>query len=106
MLTKGEYFRNAWKDNKSGTHGMDENYHWAFDDVDLCLSIKYNMEKKIVYCGKTNIFHEESATLKKNPTNKLFMLHNVNYLQKKWDKRYSLDQDIYKADPKYNLYQE
>lgn len=106
LLTKGEYFRNAWKDNKSGTHGMDENYHWAFDDVDLCLSIKYNMEKKIVYCGKTNIFHEESATLKKNPTNKLFMLHNVNYLQKKWDKRYSLDQDIYKADPKYNLYQE
>ena len=106
LLTKGEYFRNAWKDNKSGTHGMDENYHWAFDDVDFCLSIKYNMEKKIVYCGKTNIFHEESATLKKNPTNKLFMLHNVNYLQKKWDKRYSLDQDIYKADPKYNLYQE
>ena len=41
--------------------GMDENYYWAFDDVDLCLSIKYNLNKKIVYCGNTNIFHEESG---------------------------------------------
>jgi GT2 family glycosyltransferase len=105
LLTKAEYFRNAWNKNKSGILGMDENYHWAFDDVDLCLSIKYNLNKRIVYCGKTNVFHEESASLKKNPTNKLFMNHNVNYLKNKWEKRYSLDQDIYTSDPKYNLYQ-
>lgn len=106
LVTKAEYFKNAWKKNKSGINGMDENYHWAFDDVDLCLSIKYNMGKKIIYCGKTNIFHEESATLKKNPTNQLFSLHNVNYLKNKWIKRYSLDQDIYTKDSKYNLYQD
>lgn len=106
LLTKAEYFKNAYKDNKSGVHGMDENYHWAFDDVDLCLSIKYNLNKKIVYCGKTNIFHEESATLKKNPTNQLFKLHNMNYLKNKWGKRYILDQDIYTKDSKYNLYKE
>lgn len=105
LLTKGEYFKNAWKENKSGINGMDENYHWAFDDVDLCLAIKYNMDKKIVYCGKTNIFHEESATLKKNPTNKLFQPHNVSYLKNKWEARYSLDEDIYTKDSKYNLYQ-
>jgi GT2 family glycosyltransferase len=106
LVTKAEYFKNAWTGNKSGTNGMDENYHWAFDDVDLCLSIKYNMEKRIVYCGQTNVFHEESATLKKNPANKLFSLHNVNYLKNKWAKRYSLDQDIYTKDSKYNIYQE
>lgn len=106
LVTKGEYFRQACTTNKSGINGMDENYHWAFDDVDLCLAIKYNMGKKIIYCGKTNIFHEESATLKKNPTNQLFSLHNVNYLKNKWEKRYILDQDIYTKDPKYNLYQE
>lgn len=106
LLTKGELFKNVCKNNKSGAYGMDENYHWAFDDVDLCLCIKYNMEKKIIYCGHTNIFHEESATLKKNPTNKLFMAHNVNYLKNKWEKRYTLDQDIYTKDSKYNLYQE
>ncbi len=103
-ITKAEYFRNAFDRNKSGTKGMDENYHWAFDDVDLCLSIKYNMNKKIVYCGKTNIFHEESASLKKNQVNKLFLTHNLQYLFRKWDGRYTMDQDIYNKDSRHNLY--
>ena len=104
LLTKGEYFRNAFEGNASGVKGMDEKYHWAFDDVDFCLSIKYNMEKKIIYCGKTNIFHEESASLKKNPANKLFMSHNVNYLRTKWSKRYITDKKLYEQNPTYNLY--
>jgi GT2 family glycosyltransferase len=103
-ITKAEYFRNVFSGNKSGIAGMDENYYWAFDDVDLCLSIKYNMKKKIVYCGSTNIFHDESASLKKNPTNKLFLSHNLQYLFKKWDDRYVIDQESYKKDLRYNLY--
>lgn len=106
LLTKAEYFKNAFSNKKTGTNGMDENYHWAFDDVDLCLSIKYNMNKKIVYCGKTNIFHEESATLKKNPANILFMPHNIKYLKNKWESRYILDKETYTKDNKYNLYKE
>lgn len=104
LLTKAEYFKNACKENKSGISGMDEKYHWAFDDVDFCLSIKYGMEKKIVYCGETNIFHEESASLKKNPTNRLFMSHNTNHLASKWGKKWKLDLANYSQDPKYNLY--
>jgi GT2 family glycosyltransferase len=104
LLTKAEYFKNAFVNEKSGNKGMDENYHWAFDDVDLCLSIKYNMEKKIVYCGGTNIFHEESASLKKVPTNKLFMPHNTNYFLNKWKGRYMFDKEIYTKDSKFNLY--
>ncbi len=106
LLTNGETFKNSFTKNKSGINGMDENYHWAFDDVDLCLSIKYNQNKKIVYCGKTNIFHEESASLKKNPANKLFMNHNVSYLQEKWNGRFTIDQDVYTKNPKHNLYGE
>lgn len=104
LLTKGEYFKNACETNKTGIRGMDENYHWAFDDVDLCLSIKYNMNKKIVYCGNTNIFHEESASLKKNPANRLFMNHNVTYLKNKWNGRYIMDKALYTKEPNYNLY--
>lgn len=102
LITKAEYFKQAFK-NKSGVSGMDENYHWAFDDVDLCLSIKYDMKKKIIYCGNTNIFHEESASLKKNQVNKLFLSHNLQYLYRKWDNRYVIDMDAYK-DTRYNLY--
>jgi GT2 family glycosyltransferase len=103
-ITKAEYFRQANTNNKSGIAGMDENYHWAFDDVDLCLSIKYNMNKKIVYCGDTQIFHEESASLKKNKVNKLFLTHNLQYLFKKWQGRYSIDQEAYTKDSRLNLY--
>lgn len=104
LVTKAEYFKNACENNKSGHRGMDESYHWAFDDVDLCLSINYNMQKKIVYCGDTNIFHEESASLKKNPANRLFMAHNTNYLKTKWASRFVLDANEYKQSPSYNLY--
>lgn len=103
LLTKAEYFKNACKTNKSGMVGMDENYHWAFDDVDLCLSIKYNLDKKIAYCGKTNISHEESASLKKNPANKLFMNHNWNVLRDKWKNKIITDRDLYTNNSQYNL---
>lgn len=105
LLTKAEYYKNVRPNNKSNNPGMDEFYHWAFDDVDLCLSIKYNLNKKVVYCGSTNIFHEESATLKKNPANSLFMQHNVNYFKAKWQSRYILDEFEYKRNPNHNLYE-
>lgn len=103
-ITKGEYFRQANAKTKSGIAGMDESYHWAFDDVDLCLSIKYNLKKKIVYCGGTKIFHEESASLKKNQVNKLFLTHNLQYLFGKWQGRYAIDQEAYTKDARLNLY--
>jgi GT2 family glycosyltransferase len=102
LLRAGDY-RNVFK-NKSGNCGMDEQFHWAFDDVDLCLSVGINMKKKIVYCGQTNIFHDSSASLKKNPANKLFMNHNVNYLLSKWGKYYILDKDLYIKKPTYKIY--
>lgn len=103
MLTKAGYYRQAFQ-NKSGNSGMDENYHWAFDDVDLCLSIGVNQKKKIIYCGKTNISHEESASLKKNPANRLFMHHNINYFKNKWIGKFNVDEDDYTKNLKLNLY--
>jgi GT2 family glycosyltransferase len=101
MITRGEYYR------KANPTGMDQQYRWAFDDVDLCLSIKYNLGKKIIYCGQTNISHEESATLKKNPVNKMFLSHNLQHFFTKWKlptMRYTIDRDIYTKDPNYNIY--
>ena len=62
------------------------------------------MDRKVVYCGETDIFHEESASLKKNPANRLFMQHNMNLLINKWHHRYIIDKNYYDKDPKYNLY--
>jgi GT2 family glycosyltransferase len=100
LITTGYCYRNA----NDKYPGMDPKYFWAFDDIDLCLSIKYNLNKKIVYCGQTNIFHEESASLKKNPVNKLFFMHNINYFLNKWYNKYVLDYELYLNDNNYNLY--
>lgn len=82
--------------------GMDEDFKWAFDDVTLCLSIKNN-GGKIAYCGKTKSFHEESASLKKNPVNKMFIQHNVSKFKEKWSGRYDIDHDKYLKNSNYNV---
>lgn len=103
-LTKSKYYQNICKNNSSKLNGFDESFIWSFDDIDACLSINYHMKKKIVYCGNTNICHEQSATLKKNPANKLFINHNLLYLFDKWKKTYVIDGDIYRSDARHNLY--
>lgn len=92
MLTKSKYFP------------MDPNYFWSFCDIDYCMNVKYNYKKKIVYCGRTNFFHEESASLKKNPVNKLFMNQNLNRLNQKWGNVIKIDDKDYYKDFKHNLY--
>jgi len=81
--------------------GMDEKFDgWCFEDVDLFLRI--GQDEKIAYCGDTFIYHEESASLKKNPVNKLFMNKSVRYFREKWSGKYDLDHEKYLADSKYN----
>ena len=104
ILLKAKDYKNICTTNKSGISGMCDGLVWCFDDIDACLSIGNNTKKKIVYCGGTTIFHEESASLKENPVNKLFMKHNVNYFRNKWSGRYTLDLEKYKDNPDYNLY--
>jgi GT2 family glycosyltransferase len=103
LLTKAEYYKKSNK-NSSGNYGLDENYCWSFDDVDLCLAIYYNLEKKVVYCGSTDIYHEDSSSLKKMPSNRLFLPHNLNVLRTKWASRFCFDHEMYEKDSKFNLY--
>jgi GT2 family glycosyltransferase len=103
LLTRANLYANICTTNKSGLPGQDENFVWAFDDVSACLAIKYKLKKKVVYCGQTNISHDESATLKKNPMNKMFMRQNALNLLEQWSRYYQIDAPLYK-DPNYNLY--
>ena len=106
LLTKSEYYKNSCTDNPSGIKGMDERYQWAFDDVDLCMSIGYEMKKKIVYCGKNKVFHESSASLKKNPRNMLYIGQNISHFKNKWQHKYMIDYNQYSNNIKYNLYKD
>lgn len=81
--------------------GFDEKFSWAFDDIDLCLRLR--ALGPIAYCGQTNIYHEESASLKKNPVNKLFQPNNVSYFKAKWNGKYDMDHNKYLMNPEYNV---
>lgn len=80
-------------------NGYNTFYNWAFEDIDFNLRIGLN--NKIVYCGETNIYHEESASLKKNNVNKLFLNHNVKLFKELWFGKYDIDHDKYLKDPHY-----
>lgn len=62
---------------------LNEKLQWCWDDSDYCLRVA-NAGKKIVYCGQTNIVHSESASLKKNPVNKLFFDQNLRHFMSRW----------------------
>ncbi len=88
----------SWKE----VGGMDNKYQWAFEDIDLCMKVGKLKENNVIYCGGTKIFHEESASLKKNPVNKMFMSPNVRHFKSKWTGKYELDHDKYLNDSSYN----
>jgi len=81
---------------------MCERYFWAFEDVDLALRIG-QAGWKIAYCGKTKIYHEESATLAKNPVNKMFLPHNVKVFKETWFGKYDIDHEKFLRNKNYNL---
>ena len=83
---------------------MNEGFSWAFDDVDLSLQVNINQHKKIVCCAKVNISHSESATLAKNPVNKLFLSNNVNLFRKNWGGKCKVDYFDYINNSDYNRY--
>lgn len=96
MLLKASDFRAAGK--------FDEQLKWCFDDTDICNTINKVLKKKIIMCGSTNIQHDESASLKLNPVNKLYLQHNITYFTGKWRNRVETDVYKYLTNPDHNLY--
>ena len=96
MLLKASDFR--------AVNGFDDNLKWSFEDVDLNLKIGKNLGKKIVMCGGVKVYHEESASLKLNPVNKLYLNSNITYLTNKWRNKVETDVYNYLKDPNYGLY--
>ena len=89
LLTKAKHIRAS-----NNGKGFDESYFWCFEDVDFCLDVKYKQNRKIVCCNNTNIFHEESATLKKNSIQKMFFQQNVIKFLNKWFRTIATDENF------------
>lgn len=84
--------------------GLNEKLNWSWDDSYYCMEVS-KRDKKIVYCGATNILHSESASLKKNPVNKLFFNQNLQIFINAWKSK--IDKELvskYDKDPNFGLY--
>jgi GT2 family glycosyltransferase len=71
LLIRAKDFEDVW--------GFDANYNWAYEDVDLCLKIKYHKMKKIVGCSHSNLRHYESYS-KANPN----LPKNFEFFKTRW----------------------
>jgi len=49
--------------------GMDEGFEWCFDDVDLCLRLGSELNKKCVTSSQAKLIHIENFSTLKNKTN-------------------------------------
>jgi GT2 family glycosyltransferase len=86
--------------------GLNEKLHWCWDDSFYCMEVQ-NKNKKVVYCGETNILHAESASLKKNPVNKLYFKQNLQIFIDRWKNK--IDKELvqkYDKDPNFMLYRQ
>ncbi len=99
LLTKAKLYRDVCQ-NPSGRSGMDEQYRWMYEDIDLCLAIR-GMGKNIVYCGQTNIFHGESVSLKENPVNRMYLKENIQHFRDRWQDNYANDRISYLVNPDF-----
>jgi len=70
--------------------GFDSNYHWAYEDVDLCLKIKYHMLKKIVCSHTAEMTHYESYS-KAKPS----LQESFNFFKNRWQNVVDIDVDSY-----------
>jgi hypothetical protein len=104
-MLPAQIFANCYE-NPSGMRGFKEEFFFAFEDVDMCMRISKYLNKKVVYCGQTNIFHEESASLKKNPVHKMFLNNNCKLFLDAWYKDIDVLLSQKYEDANYNLYKE
>jgi GT2 family glycosyltransferase len=84
--------------------GLNEKLNWSWDDSFYCMEAQ-ERNKKVVYCGGTKILHSESASLKKNPVNKLFFKQNLQIFIDRWKHR--IDKELvakYDKDSNFRLY--
>ena len=82
--------------------GFDEQFHWCYDDVDLCLMIKHLLRKDIVYCHKARMIHHENTSLVKRieagELKDLKVRNAQGKLMDKWKAVLQPDAFLYKAN--------
>lgn len=60
-------------------NGFDEDFEAHMEEIDMCWRLK-NLGKKIMYCGRSTVYHLGAATMKKDSYKKMYL----NYRNSLW----------------------
>ena len=72
--------------------GFDEGYYFCYEDVDLCLKIRAQLNKQVLYASKAVVIHSESITQKRFNTGK-GVLHTASeqLFKQRWGGKVDMD---------------
>ena len=85
--------------------GFDPAYYFCYEDVDLCLKVKYQLNKQILYAANAVVFHRESVTQKKYGTSGEKQRAGIQVFKQRWMHRPNIvDVHKYSGGNSRNLY--
>lgn len=80
-----------------------EKFDYCFEDVDLCLTAKRKLGKKVVFCASSILTHYEGVTTRKIHKRISFQ-KNITTLLKKWRYKIPKDYEIFRKNSKKGIY--
>ena len=82
--------------------GFDEKYFYGYEDVDLCLKLKHNLAKSVVYCANAQLIHHEgiSGSFKQHPK----LQDNIKVFKEAWQGKIFNDHQFYIQNPNFMTY--
>lgn len=81
--------------------GFGECYHFCYEDVDLCLKVKEQLNKLTIYAANSIVIHKESVTQKKHVPNLALQNEGIKVFKDKWMTRGKTSIDYVKY--RYNI---
>lgn len=84
-------------------NGFDPIYYFCYEDVDLCLKIKHDLGKKILYAANAVVYHAESVTQKKYKTASVAQKKGIEVFKERWMGKVEIDFPKYQKDASKGL---
>lgn len=78
--------------------GFDPVYYFCYEDVDLCLKVRKQLNKKVLYASRAEVIHAESATQKIFKTSGELQKKGIEIFKQRWMQSVEIDFPTYQRD--------
>ena len=83
--------------------GFGEEYWWCYEDVDLCLKVKQQLDKRTLYSATSIVIHKESSTQQKHGTAGVKQRTGNALFMERWMGKAVQDFQKLRDNPRLNL---